>query len=506
MIKKTGFVLFIWGVSLAAAAVPDDALWYLSNGAGMLLEKTYKTRALRAEYSVSVQLVKPENAPRELRKYYSAPWQIECRILYENARRVRTQWVFQDAMKTSYLVAAISNDGSGFIEWYDDKGFIVEEQRLAADGSGYFIAYTYRDMYLLKAEAHSVAPALKAQKAPAKSEENAPTAAAAPAAGAAAAAAGSEAAPPAGDAPSAIADEAAPPAAPSAAPAENTPPAAAAAPAAATDAAVPEAAPAAAAPVVKPSERARNPEGPAVFSEHFVAASGKEGPLLWTDRYRYTRSYALRAIEREYHQRPQPLVGGADMAGGAGMTGGAAGAGSAAEMGAVVREGAASLAAAAQEKASRLTFPRYSPERTREEDRIQLGIAPATTFFDDVISKPAAKVTFTTDEKRRIIGETRRDENDVIIGQFTNVWERDRIAQITWTSGDEERRVDFSYNAKGDRILERNYRNGELERLVRIEGEREIEELYLKNETALRAIWHNGKKISEERISNRKIR
>ena len=162
--------------------------------------------------------------------------------------------------------------------------------------------------------------------------------------------------------------------------------------------------------------------------------------------------------------------------------------------------------AAAKDKTSRLTFPRYTAERARDEERIQLGIAPATTFFDDVLSAPAAKITFTTDEKRRIIGETRRDENDVIIGQFTNIWERDRIARIIWTAGTEERRADFSYNGKGDRILERNYRNGVLERMVTIDKDREIEELYLNNETALRAIWQNGKKISEERISNRKLR
>ncbi|MDR2803780.1 MAG: hypothetical protein LBB22_05785, partial [Treponema sp.] len=124
--------------SLFAAA--GEVEWYISNPAGMALERAMPLRALREKNALAVREVKPEDVPGEIRKYYSEPWRISCSILYEDGKRVKTQWVFRDQMQVALFVAAISDNGAGFIEWYDDQGLLVEEQRLDADGSGYFIS------------------------------------------------------------------------------------------------------------------------------------------------------------------------------------------------------------------------------------------------------------------------------------------------------------------------------------------------------------------------------
>jgi hypothetical protein len=59
--------------------------------------------------------------------------------------------------------------------------------------------------------------------------------------------------------------------------------------------------------------------------------------------------------------------------------------------------------------------------------------------------------------------------------------------------------AEFAYDSSGDRILERNFRNGILERLVRTEGKVDIEELYLNNVVVLITVWEDGVRISETR-------
>jgi hypothetical protein len=62
---------------------------------------------------------------------------------------------------------------------------------------------------------------------------------------------------------------------------------------------------------------------------------------------------------------------------------------------------------------------------------------------------------------------------------------------------------EYEYDSNSNVILERNFRNGVLERVVRTEGNREIEELYLNNFIVLRAVYEDGRKISETRVSER---
>ena len=165
-----GIIFASFVVFTSSAPSAPEAEWYVSNGSGMALEKTFKTRALHEKHALQVMFVGVYALPRELRRFHSAAWRIECRILYEEGKRVRTQWSFWDSGDIVYFVASISNDGAGFIEWYNDKGLIVEEQRLDADGSGYFISYTYKDSFLLQARSTAIGPYKKPEPPEVKPE------------------------------------------------------------------------------------------------------------------------------------------------------------------------------------------------------------------------------------------------------------------------------------------------------------------------------------------------
>jgi antitoxin component YwqK of YwqJK toxin-antitoxin module len=107
---------------------------------------------------------------------------------------------------------------------------------------------------------------------------------------------------------------------------------------------------------------------------------------------------------------------------------------------------------------------------------------------------------YTTDERGRILTETREDEEGNVTGELRNFWSDDRLSRIVWNAGGEERITEYVYDQDGDRIEEKNYRNGALERLVRVQGDREDEELYMNGEPILRTRWEGGRKVYEEHI------
>ncbi|MDR3301332.1 MAG: hypothetical protein LBT01_02210 [Spirochaetaceae bacterium] len=424
--KKILVVLWAFaGVLLCSAAAEGD--WYISNATGMLLEKTYKTRAMRSNYAVQLQNVRPENVPKEIRKYYAAPWKVECRILYEKAKRFRTQWVYKDAENSSFFLAVVNNDGAGFLEWYDDKGYVIEEQRLDADGGGFFVSYTYKDRFLLKAEAHLVESVIK----PKPETEDKPVE----------------------KAQAAVVNEPEPPSPltlPAPAPQE-------------IESAIDEAGEIVSPPppVAGPDPMIallRNPQGPAPIPEFFVAVTGREGGRLWTDDYRYSRTNTLRAIERKYFEKT------------------------------------------ASKEYDRLVFPRFVLNSPVDREFVSPGISISSSLFPDTPVEPTAQLTYTLDTKQRILTETRRDEEGKLIEELTNTWKNDKIEKITRKYFEDERVVTFGYNGKGDRVSEQDYRNDILERTVTISGSQEIEELYFDGKPVLRAVWEDGKKISEERL------
>jgi hypothetical protein len=447
--RKIIFALFLGGaVNALVFPAALEGEWFISNRSGMLVTKTQKTRALHSEYAVQVQQLRPENVPREISKYYSVPWKIECRILYENARRTRTQWTYKDLDKSTLFIASIGEDGAGFLEWYNERGSVIEEQRLNADGSGLFISYSYKDMFLLKAEAHSVEAVIKPQVEKTGEAEVAPEAPRAPEnmpenapeeellAGIDALTEELITESDAGDdtegtAPVILAENV---------PVKTEPP--------------PESV----------AKFVRNPEGPAVIPAFYIAVTGREAGPLWTDNYRYTRTNMIRAIERNY-----------------------------------------AAAARSDEKSKRLSFPRFVLDSKADKEFVSPGNSLASAFLLDALSganRDAAQVSYSLDTKQRILSEVRRDEEGEVTGELTNIWKNDRIEQITWKAKDDERIIQFNYNRNGDRIGEKDYRNGVLERTVEPGEGDEIETLYINDKPVLRAIWRDGIKIVEERISN----
>jgi hypothetical protein len=181
--------------------------------------------------------------------------------------------------------------------------------------------------------------------------------------------------------------------------------------------------------------------------------------LVTTDYYRYSRAGSLRAIERVYHEQP---------AGDDGQT--------------------------------RLRFPHRILDSVDEEKFVDPALAYGSEYLSDIFIASLSRVVYNTDERGRILSETHLDDSGQVIGQLSNIWSGDRLIQVLWKAGDDERRVEYVYDDEGDRIEERNYQRGNLERIVLREGEIEVEELYMDGQLLLRARWEDGRKISEERI------
>ena len=110
------------------------------------------------------------------------------------------------------------------------------------------------------------------------------------------------------------------------------------------------------------------------------------------------------------------------------------------------------------------------------------------------------KIIYDTDNRGRILSETLYDEDDDIIWFIQNIWENNRIISSKKIEGDENYLTEYEYNSGGEKILERNYKNGSLERIVRKEGSQDIEELYINDTIVMKAVWENGRKISESRV------
>jgi len=123
-------------------------------------------------------------------------------------------------------------------------------------------------------------------------------------------------------------------------------------------------------------------------------------------------------------------------------------------------------------------------------------------FFGDLFVTKDSRLKYTTDERGRILTQTlySGEKDDDIIWVIKSMWSGDNIASMVKTEGDVELTAEYEYDSSGDRVVERNIRNGVLERLVKTEGKKDIEVLYLNNVAVMQAVWEDGRKISETRI------
>jgi hypothetical protein len=199
-----------------------------------------------------------------------------------------------------------------------------------------------------------------------------------------------------------------------------------------------------------------------------------DNKALWSDQYRYTRSFILRGVERRYHEAgaatavlqgqsslPIPLAG--------------------------------SLPSVSLDIRVAPPIPGFVSASAPYDTSIM------TEVLGEIYSIPAGRVVFDTDSQGRVLTETRYDEADAVIAVITNEWSGDRISTIRWTAGSAQGRIVFTYSG-GDRIAEEDYKNGVLERTVKLRGDEEIEEIYMNGKPVLRAVWKERRKISEERL------
>jgi hypothetical protein len=149
-----------------------------------------------------------------------------------------------------------------------------------------------------------------------------------------------------------------------------------------------------------------------------------------------------------------------------------------------------------------ITFPRRitDTEKTGVSINERLNLYPE--FFGDIFVNIGSKMIYDIDDRGRILGQTLYDDDDNIIWVIKNTWQNNRIAITTKTEEEKVLTAEYAYNSNGDRILERNINNGVLERVVSTEGDTEIEELYMNNVVVIRAVWENGRKISETMVRN----
>jgi len=201
----------------------------------------------------------------------------------------------------------------------------------------------------------------------------------------------------------------------------------------------------------------------AAASEWTETENGGSYSITHIDNFRYNRSMFLRAVERIFH-RDTSITKSGDFV--------------------------------------RIAFPGNILDAARNDNFINEKLNPLPEFFGYIIAEEDYKMIFTTDDRGRILSQTLTDKNDDVIWIIINTWQDDRIARVIKKEDDVELAAEYEYDSGGNRTVERNIRNGELERLVRTVDGKDIEELFINNIIVMTAVWDNGRKISETRIKN----
>jgi len=197
-----------------------------------------------------------------------------------------------------------------------------------------------------------------------------------------------------------------------------------------------------------------------ISAAYFVSIkNNKDFKPSYMDNYRYNRSLSLRHIERIFQD---------DIA----------------------------LAPA------KVSFPRRIMDSLKTGVAINEKINLYPDFFGDIFVNSGYRMDFNIDDKGRILGQTLYDEENKLVWVIQSVWKDNRIVSTTKTEGETVLSAEYAYNKAGEMISEKNFKNGVLERVVFADGDKEIEELYMNNAVVLRAVWEDGRKISETRIKN----
>jgi hypothetical protein len=202
-------------------------------------------------------------------------------------------------------------------------------------------------------------------------------------------------------------------------------------------------------------------EGLLISSTVSVWEDGENYSRLYTDFYWYNRSLSLRSIERVFYRNMQLNLNDPVL----------------------------------------ISFPRrVMPDGENNNLFVTERHNIYPDFFGEISIQENTRINYQTDERGRVLTQNHYDAEGNILWVIHNTWLNNRIVSTMKIEGDLTLLSEYEYNSAGDRILERNFRNGVLERLVRAEGNIEIEELYMNNTVVLRAIWEDGVKVSETRV------
>jgi len=405
--------------------------WYRSNSSGIAIEYVQsRLAALRNEYCLSVERVEPWLLPKILSSHYDNTFTVELRILYENGKESRRQWVFRDFRGLARLsssgslafftgeallkkAAKSDNDKEeeeeiiieGFIELRNSDGYIIRELRYDQDGSEWEFLFSYEDGSLIKTETWYKESISENKKEPDKAAETK--------------AAKIEDEEPDWD------DEY-------------------------WDDFNRESS------IVSSGENQN--DTPGVSSGALKQEERKEPVfvLICTDFYRYSRPGSLRTIERIISKEAEDNV--------------------------------------------RIPFPRIGPGGSQIEEIVVPRIAYVPDFLAGVYAGIGERADYSVDPRGRILTEVWKDGEGVVIGEISNTWDGDKISSIMLKSRDQTLLVEYEYDREGNRVVERNFSQGVLERSVTSRGGLDIEEIYVNGRLMLRAVWEKGLKKSEERI------
>jgi hypothetical protein len=430
--KFPGFL--VTALFLSVSAFSQD--WYLSNPSGLALERSpSKITALHADWSVSVEQAEESVVPDILRPYYETGFSIELRVLYNQGKPVRRQWIFRSGSVTRL------NASMPVEERQETDGKTSEAEQSAGDRPEDETGRAEAEVNQPEDETGRVEDEVNQ---PEDGTDSAEAEVNRPEDGTGRAEAEVNQLEDGTEQPEAEADR------PKADRGEGR----------------------------LPFIEIYSPEY--LLTELFqIRASGErystryrysggvlvgsetrlDGELLWSDEYRYTRNYKLRGVERRYAEKE-------------------------------VAEESAGLV--------QLRFPPrglsfISPDSPYDY-RLRTGA------LRDVFMTEAATVRYSTDGQGRVTYEEHFDKDGKQLASLTNEWSEERLLSVTWSSGGVSGKVEFDYTPDGENAAERNYRNGVLERKVTRDGNREIEELYRNGEPVLRAVWEDGRKITEERL------
>lgn len=219
-----------------------------------------------------------------------------------------------------------------------------------------------------------------------------------------------------------------------------------------------------------------------------VAADGSVGEeAIWTDTYRYLRSGSLLSVTREPEEsvfvqrtdRAVPRYLETRSSDGTSMRTTYDAGGRATEVLRYDPDGASAPAA----------------ETVVYGDGGKRG-GPSVT----VVKEGEATVETARNEAGRVIRETRYGADKTVLDETLTEWTNDRIKTVKISSGALERRIEYGYDKDGRRVSEKNYRNGKLERAVRMDGSEEVEELYRNGAVVLRSYYEGGALVREERV------